>query len=115
MARKRILNAMKRLEIVCERECLPAIQMMLDYHATGYTVVPGLSGFGHHGRRDGDIIAVVTVVTLDHVDPIIDQLMPLLDKYSGIVTIGDVNVLRGEYFTPECTGKPIAALESTGL
>ena len=115
MARKRIFNTMKRLEIVCDRDCLPALRMMLDCHATGYTVVRDVGGFGHHGERNGDIVMVVTVVTLDHVDPILDQLLPMLDNYSGIVTLTDVDVLRGEYFTPECSGKPLADVRSTGL
>ena len=115
MARKRIYNSMKRLEIVCERERLPALKMILDCEATGCTVVRDVWGSGHHGERYGDLALVVTVVTLDHVDKILDQLLPMLDNSSGIVTVGDVSVLRGEYFTPECAGRPISDLQSTGL
>ena len=115
MARKRIYNAMKRLEIVCEREALPAVKMILDCEATGYTVLRDVWGSGHHGERYGDLAMVVTVVTLDHVDTILDQLLPILDRSSGIVSIGDVNVLRGEYFTPECAGRPISDLQQTSL
>ena len=96
---------MKRLEIVLERDQLPAACAVLCDHATGYTVVPDVSGFGHHGPRDGDIVLVVTVVTIDHVDAILDALLPMLDKRSGVVVITDVQVLRGEYFVPEVSGK----------
>ena len=96
---------MKRLEIVLERDQLPAACGILCAHSTGYTVIPEVSGFGHHGPRDRDIVLVVTIVTKDHVDPIIDQLMPLLDQRSGVMLITDVQVLRGEYFVPEIKNK----------
>jgi nitrogen regulatory protein PII len=100
--RRRILNTMKRLEIVLEREQLPMVCSVLGEHATGYTVVPHVTGYGHHGAREqGDIVLVVTVVTRDHVDPILDILVPLLDQRSGVVLITDVQVLRGEHFVPE--------------
>jgi nitrogen regulatory protein PII len=103
--RRRILNTMKRLEIVLERDQLPAACAILRDHATGYTVIPEVTGFGHHGPRDRDNVVVVTIVTKDHVDPIIDQLMPLLDQRSGVMLITDVQVLRGEYFVPELKEK----------
>jgi nitrogen regulatory protein PII len=99
--RRRILNTMKRLEIVLECDELPAVQRVLDEHATGYTVIPGVTGLGHHGRHDDDIVLLVTVVTRDHVDPIVDQLLPILNTCSGVVLITDVQVLRGEHFVPE--------------
>ena len=99
--RRRILNTMKRLEIVLEREQLDAVCSVVCRHATGYTVIPEVSGFGHHGLRDRDIVVLVTVVTRDHADPILDAVLPLLDHRSGVVLITDVQVVRGEYFVPE--------------
>jgi len=99
--RRRILNTMKRLEIVLEREQLGAVTSLVCEHATGYTVIPEVTGFGHHGLRDRDIVVLVTVVTRDHVDPILDAVIPLLDHRSGVVLITDVQVVRGEYFVPE--------------
>jgi PII-like signaling protein len=103
--RRRILNTMKRLEIVLERDQLTAVERVLDEHATGYTVVPGVTGIGHHGRHDDDLILLVTVVTRDHLDPILDRLLPLLNVCSGVVVIADVQVLRGEHFIPEVKGQ----------
>ncbi|MDB5040120.1 MAG: glnB [Candidatus Eremiobacteraeota bacterium] len=103
--RRRILNTMKRLEIVLECDQLAAVERVLDQHATGYTLVPGVTGRGHHGRHDDDIVLLVTVVTRDHLDPILDQLLPLLNRCSGVVVIADVQVLRGEHFIPEVKGK----------
>ncbi len=99
--RRRILNTMKRLEIVLEHDQVPLVRTVLDTHATGYTLIPEVTGYGHHGERRGDICVLVSVVTRDHVDPILDQLLPLLDQCSGVVLITDVQVVRGEYFVPE--------------
>ena len=99
--RRRTLNTMKRLEIVLEHDQIPLVRRVLDEHATGYTLIPKVTGFGHHGLREDDIALLVIVVTRDHVDPILDQLLPLLDQRSGVVLITDVNVVRGEYFVPE--------------
>jgi hypothetical protein len=103
--RRRILNTMKRLEIVLERDQVSAVRGVLQEHATGYTVIPGCTGFGHHGQRDGDLVLLVTVVTRDHADPILDAVLPLLDQRSGVVLITDVQVVRGEYFVPEMKDK----------
>ena len=99
--RRRILNTMKRLEIVVERDQLPMVRAVLDQHSTGYTVIPNVNGFGHHGLREGDIVLLVTVVTRDHIDAILDHLVPMLNQRSGVVLITDVQVVRGEYFVPE--------------
>ena len=114
--RRRILNTMKRLEVVLEHDQLPAVRNVLDAHATGYTLIPEVSGYGHHGERRGDICVLVTVVTRDHIDPILDQLLPLLDQRSGVVLITDVQVVRGDYFIPECkhrVGQESATSRST--
>ncbi len=100
---------MKRLEIVLERDHLPRARAVLDEHATGYTVIPQVTGFGHHGFREDDIVLLVTVVTRDHVDPILDELMPMLNERSGVALISDVSVLNGEYFVPECKDRHLRA------
>jgi nitrogen regulatory protein PII len=92
---------MKRLEMVVETSAVPAVVAVLGKHATGYTIVPNVSGFGEHGAREDDIVLLVTVTTTDHVDPILDAIMPLLSARSGIVMITDVTVLRAEHFIPE--------------
>jgi nitrogen regulatory protein PII len=103
--RRRILNTMKRLEIILERDQVDAVRGVLQEHATGYTIIPGCTGFGHHGKRDGDLALLVTVVTRDHADPILDAVLPLLDRRSGVVLITEVQVVRGEHFVPELRDK----------
>ena len=99
--RRRLLNTMKRLEFVLERDQVEAICAIVCRHATGYTVVPQVTGLGHHGRHEDGLVLMVTVVTRDHVDPILDQVLPLLNRRSGVVLISDVQVPAGEYFVPE--------------
>ena len=99
--RRRIMNTMKRIEVVLERDQLEIVCRVICQHATGYTLIPGVHGFGHHGPHEGDMAVVVTVVTRDHVDPILDVLLPLLNQRSGVVLVTDVSVVRGEYFVPE--------------
>lgn len=99
--RRRVLNTMKRLEIVLEQDQLTRVRHVLEEHATGYTMIPTCTGFGHHGFREENLVLVVTVVTFEHIDPILDALLPILDQRSGVVLISDVQVLRGEHFVPE--------------
>jgi nitrogen regulatory protein PII len=93
---------MKRLEIVLERDQIPMVCGVLGQHSTGYTIIPEVTGYGHHGKREsGETVLLVTVVTRDHIDPILDILIPLLNQRSGVVLISDVQVLRGDHFVPE--------------
>jgi nitrogen regulatory protein PII len=104
--RRRIVNQMKRLEIVIEHAQLARVRAVLDEHATGYTVVSNVTGFGHHGCREGGLVMVVTVVTHDHVDPILDALPPVFNERCGIVVMSDVGVLNSENFVPELKHRP---------
>ena len=106
--RRRILNTMNRLEIVLERGQIPAVCDLLCEHATGYTVIPEVTGFGHHGKRDGDLAVIVTVLTREHLDPVLDHLLPILNQRSGVALITEVKVLRGEHFVPELKGRVTA-------
>jgi nitrogen regulatory protein PII len=107
MPRRRLLNTMKRLEVVLECSQLPAVRRLLDDHATGYSVVHDVTGFGHHGLRERCMILVITVVTREHFEAIIDALFPILANRSGVVMISDVDVLRGEHFVPELRGQTL--------
>lgn len=101
MPRTRPMSKMKRLEMVVEKPTIPTVIKMLEKHATGYTIVPNVTGFGAHGARSDDIVLLVTVTTSDHVDPILESVMPLLNGRSGIVMVTDVAVQRAEHFIPE--------------
>ncbi|GAC1537439.1 MAG: hypothetical protein NVS2B17_10100 [Candidatus Velthaea sp.] len=92
---------MKRVEMVVENEQLDAVVRVVQKHATGYTIVPDITGFGEHGLHSRDITLLVTVTTEHHLDPLIDAVVPILGSHAGIVLITDVTVLRPEHFIPE--------------
>ena len=65
---------MKRMEIVVEASRLDAFIAVIGKHATGYTLLPNAAGLGEHGYRERDMVVLVTVVTEDHLDAIIEGL-----------------------------------------
>lgn len=96
----------KRVELIIERALLTSVlDALADLDATGYSVLPLLAGHGHAGRWEegvpGDPLRMVMVVCItapERVDPLLERLMPLLDRYAGIVTVGDVAVVRADHF-----------------
>lgn len=101
MRRQRILSKMKRLEIMIESQRVESLVKIIEAHATGYTVIPGVTGLGEHGLRQHEMVVLVTVVTADHLEAIIEAILPTLSERANIVLITDVAVLRAEHFIPE--------------
>jgi nitrogen regulatory protein PII len=92
---------MKRIEIIVESSLLPNLVKVVEKHATGYTLVPGVTGLGQHGYREDCMAVLVTVVTDEHLDAIVEAILPTLNERAKIVLISDVSVLRAENFIPE--------------
>lgn len=96
----------KRIEIVVEAACAPAILEMIDgAGAKGYTVVSNVSGKGNRGVRDEahltDVfrnMMIVVIAAEDVASRIVDRSQAILENYAGIVVISDVEVLRNEHF-----------------
>jgi hypothetical protein len=101
MPRQRILSKMKRIEIVVGSAHVDAIIALIQPHSTGYTLIPGATGYGEHGHFSGDMVVLVSVVTSDHLEAIVDAIWPSLRQRANIVLITDVEVLRPEHFIPE--------------
>jgi hypothetical protein len=101
MRRQRLLSKMKRVEIVVESSRVDALVRIVERHDTGYTLVPGATGLGAHGFCEANMVLLVTVVTDEHLEGIIEALLPSLDERANIVLITDVSVLRAEHFIPE--------------
>jgi nitrogen regulatory protein PII len=101
MRRQRFYSKMKRVEIVVESSRVDALVQLVERHATGYTLVPGATGLGQHGYHEEDVTLLVTVVTEDHLDAIVEAILPSLNETATIVLITDVSVLRAEHFIPE--------------
>ncbi len=102
------LTAMKKLEIVVLGEYVGDIREMLAEHVSGYTQIAPVSGLGHHGYHEGRLLfndasaqaMIVTVIRPEVLEPLLEGLLPLLERHSGVVWITDVSVSRAAYFDP---------------
>ncbi len=102
------LHPKKKVEIVVERSRAGAVIETLErLGARGYTVVPSVAGKGQHRGATGGDWAVLDVyqhvMIIAVVDPavaerITESCAALLENYSGIVTLSDVEVVRAQYF-----------------
>ena len=100
------LSRKKKVEMVVEaaraRQLLQAIEKI---GATGYTVVPNVSGMGHQGRRgdDGvlgvfDNVLIIVITTEEIAMQVIERCQALLENYAGIIYVSDVDVIRDDHF-----------------
>jgi PII-like signaling protein len=100
------LHQKKRIEIVVEASCAPAILEMIEATgAKGYTLLHDVSGKGNRGVRDDshltDIfrnVLIIVIAAEEIAHEIVSKSQPLLDNYAGIVTMSDVDVVRDEHF-----------------
>ncbi|MGK7863443.1 P-II family nitrogen regulator [Falsiroseomonas sp. E2-1-a4] len=96
----------KRIEIVVERVRAEEVTTLLDrLGATGWTILPVLSGRGHQGvRRGGDLSGVLDNVVILCIasDAVTARVMEaredLLGARPAIVSITDCTVLRADHF-----------------
>ena len=96
----------KKIEIVVEAACAPAIIAMIEAAgATGYTTIPNVSGKGNRGVRDdahvSDVFSNVLIIVIaaeEIAHRIVDESQPLLQNYAGIVAVSDVEVVRDDHF-----------------
>ncbi len=102
------LTAMKKLEIVVRGEYVGDIRELLAEHVSGYTQIAPVSGLGHHGYHEGRLLfnddsaqaMIVTVIRPEVLEPLLEGLLPLLERRSGVVWVTDVSVSRAAYFKP---------------
>ncbi len=102
------LTAMKKLEIVVLGEHIGDVRELLAEHVSGYTQIAPVSGLGHHGYHEGRLLfndasaqaMIVTVIRPEVLEPLLEGLLPLLERRSGVVWVTDVAVSRAAYFDP---------------
>jgi len=101
------MHPKKRIEVVVEAPLLNRLLALLDEsNVSGYTVLPAIAGRGHHGpwNREGlatdagRMVVVVLIVGPDAVSALMDRIFPLIARQIAIVTVSDVEVVRGERF-----------------
>jgi len=101
------LVPMKRVVIIIRGEDLHLVEeLLVKARVSGFTIVPNVSGRGHHGLHEGHLLfndmhtldMLFTVVPEDRVDPILAGLGTLFERHSGVVFVSDVWVTRKHYF-----------------
>ncbi len=101
------LHQKKRVEIVIERPLLRRLETILSsLPATGYTVLPVLSGQGHEGAWEsagavgdaGQMVTAVCIVDPATLDAVLTAVFPLVERQIGILSVSDVSVVRSEHF-----------------
>ena len=101
------LVAMKKVEIIVKGEDLHHIeQLLVKANVSGFTIVPNVSGRGHHGIHEGHLLfndmhtldMLIAVVPESLVEPILAGLAVLFERHSGVVFVSDTWVTRKHYF-----------------
>lgn len=95
----------KRIEILADAPLVPRIVAALHQaEIHGHTVLSALSGSGRTGSWSEDRLTgsekrlVMAIASPDHARAFVDALAPLLDSHRLLLTITDVEVVRGDRF-----------------
>jgi nitrogen regulatory protein PII len=99
------MKKVKKIEIVIERVKLDRVIAIIDEAgASGYTILPSVTGRGHRGRRAGvgltDVFKnsmVVTVVEDPVAEKILQQINRLIQNFAGMAVVTDASALWPEY------------------
>jgi nitrogen regulatory protein PII len=103
------LTPMKKLEIVIPGEHVADVRAILQQLVSGYTQIAPVSGRGHHGYHEGRLLfndtsaqtMIVTIIQPEALEPLLEGLLPLVERWSGVVWVSDVAVSRAAYFAPQ--------------
>lgn len=96
----------KRIEILVDTPLATIlITAAADAGIAGYTIIPVQSGAGRAGTWRHDRITgaetkslFLTIASQEKAEKFIDILAPKLEEYGMLLTLGDVEVVRGERF-----------------
>ncbi len=97
------LSTLKKLEIILEGEHqVFATDLLERAGVTGYTIVNHLSGKGSHGFHEGHVmfnedsvlIMIITAVSEELVQPILEGFAPFFSEHTGVIFISDIQVSR---------------------
>jgi hypothetical protein len=96
----------KRIEILLDTpHANIAIRAVHDAGIDGYTLIPVQSGAGRGGAWREDRVSgaqtkliLITIASAEKAARLIDMLAPILDTHGMLLTMGDVEVVRGERF-----------------
>ncbi len=96
----------KRVEILVDAPLIPrVVKLMEAAQVTGWTVTRVDGGSGREGDWRNDELTgasakaiILAIMTQSKASALVDLLAPILDSYGIIITLGDVQVLRGGRF-----------------
>ena len=97
----------KRVAIIIEAVMQSRLtETMSAAGVTGWTVLPVLGGSGRSGEwsREGQVtrgagmIQVICVIKPERLDQLLESIFSVVDRHIGIITVGDIEVLRAERF-----------------
>ena len=95
----------KRIEILTDKALQNKVTDAIDRTGiTGWTIVPVRSGRGREGRwrqesvMGTDKVFVLTIAAEDKAMALAEELAPMLTKLGFILSMWDVQVIRGERF-----------------
>lgn len=95
----------KRIDILADEPLVPRLLAALDQCGiTGHTLLPALSGAGRTGRWHDERLTGASKVMLmaigsaEDADALVEKIAPLLDSHRLLLTIADVEVVRGDRF-----------------
>ena len=101
---------MKKVEIIVRGQYQKEVEALLDrVHVSGYTIIPNISGKGHHGLHEGHLmfndihsmVMIIAVLPEEKVDTVLAGVTPMFEHHSGVVFVSDVTVVRQDYFKTE--------------
>lgn len=96
----------KRIEILVDAPLAPRIIAKIKaVDISGWSLIHVDSGGGRDGEWQHDDVTsaaaktiVLVIASQTKADKLVDALAPLLDSYRLLLTIGDVQVVRGDRF-----------------
>ena len=95
----------KRIEILVDSPLLRRVTDAIDKaQITGWTVLPVTSGSGRDGRwREERVMGtdkslVLTIASAEKAEVLVDALSHMLSSHGLLLTMWDVEVIRGERF-----------------
>jgi PII-like signaling protein len=104
------LYPMKKIEIIIlgEYESLVA-NYLVEAGISGYTLMRNISGFGHSGFHEGNLlfndktvqVMFIAVSSEESIGRIAKKMKDIFREQSGVMFISDVSVSRLDYFKSE--------------
>ncbi|KLI63841.1 P-II family nitrogen regulator [Aurantiacibacter marinus] len=95
----------KRIEVLVDQAQTKRVTAAIDeVGITGWTVLPVSSGKGRDGRwREERVMGtdknlVVTIASQENAQQLAESLAPILTSHGLLLTMWDVEVIRGERF-----------------